>query len=959
MRIQRSSRLIAVVALALASITVAVPGRAAPDTPQGPVQTADRQLAESDVLDTTALDALQPASESVTLLTGHAYEVSDVNGKTSVTQTGAPPPPEGLPAEEVMVQSVESPGQAPDFRAMVPSAADLIADGSVDPDLFNLSRLLELDDPGAVPVTVYFAGTTTADEAAATADAIPGSTLIPGTATPNSATVRVATTGSPVFWDAVTRPKTFAPDDPEGWPWKDSPPGTPRELRDGIAGITLDGAALGAGAEPALTEPTYNLDVRVHAPSDPDRWAYPDRLAMSGFHGAATSVDGPLGDGGAVGFQACEDPKCRTMLLRFIVPAGVYSVDVYGSIWDPIYANFQQFRFVEPEVSVTRDATMELFVDDGNWNGSRTTKPSEARQLATTAMRQRPDGLIVSNLGFSFSRYGPLNGHYMAPSRTTVETGSYNFLQKEARRQPVVQMRVAGRSRQPLAVIPYVGSGGLDEPSYLEGNADRYELVDGGVGSAADLDGIDADGKVVLIGIDPATTEGNLCDAHSEVVDRAYEAGAAALLLDPTLEHPDLINHSCPAPMLYDRLAPRTGSPVKLPLITVGPQDATMLRQRLANRPVRLVVDGATDQQPAYLYELVQNFWGGIPADLPRSIDDDQLATRATTLHGTANLARRISPAVFPRVFGITAGVGITIPAGPEPIHLVEHMGPVTSELVWTRQWRPAGDVSGPANVNATDYFTTATDHESESFHADPWSIGPPTRTDDFVPWGDGKWRSCSFCRSGDLLYPFTYLNHGASPEHRGGLGLLPNVELTTASGETIPLGSDRGLPAFELPPDPQEYTFRSTTSAGDEFAWTFTSGTADGDPPPHTGCTLEAVFGDPCGEAVPMIYLRYAAAVDANNLAAAGARHTVNVDAYHHDPAGPAITSVTTEVSFDGGESWRDTRMRRARDGRWQASFQVPDLAATDGFVTLRTTASDLAGNSTVQTRTHAYGLK
>ena len=79
---------------------------------------------------------------------------------------------------------------------------------------------------------------------------------------------------------------------------------------------------------------------------------------------------------------------------------------------------------------------------------------------------------------------------------------------------------------------------------------------------------------------------------------------------------------------------------------------------------------------------------------------------------------------------------------------------------------------------------------------------------------------------------------------------------------------------------------------------------------------------------------------------------------AYHQDPNAPAITNLTVRASFDAGATWTDARVTRANGGAYNATFTVPTLSHTNGYVTLRATATDTGGNSVDQTLYDTYGL-
>jgi hypothetical protein len=64
-------------------------------------------------------------------------------------------------------------------------------------------------------------------------------------------------------------------------------------------------------------------------------------------------------------------------------------------------------------------------------------------------------------------------------------------------------------------------------------------------------------------------------------------------------------------------------------------------------------------------------------------------------------------------------------------------------------------------------------------------------------------------------------------------------------------------------------------------------------------------------------------------------------------------IVGATLDVSFDDGATWQPAQLSRAGDG-WSADFQ----ALHGGYVSLRASAWDSAGNKITQEVIRAYGL-
>jgi len=150
---------------------------------------------------------------------------------------------------------------------------------------------------------------------------------------------------------------------------------------------------------------------------------------------------------------------------------------------------------------------------------------------------------------------------------------------------------------------------------------------------------------------------------------------------------------------------------------------------------------------------------------------------------------------------------------------------------------------------------------------------------------------------------------------------------------------------AWDVPAAKGDYrltaTFRSdpvfTLSTVVDAEWTFTS--------QHV----------PDGQLVklPMTAIRYSPHLDIDNKAPAGRLFAVPVSLDRQVGAAPAKTrSLTVEASFDDGTSWHRLTVTRAGE---KAVAWVHNPAGT-GFVSLRATAKDTAGNTTKQSILRAY---
>lgn len=206
------------------------------------------------------------------------------------------------------------------------------------------------------------------------------------------------------------------------------------------------------------------------------------------------------------------------------------------------------------------------------------------------------------------------------------------------------------------------------------------------------------------------------------------------------------------------------------------------------------------------------------------------------------------------------------------------------------------------------------------------------------LPWQG--WITDGVSRAGDVItvaVPIYGDGAGRLNDHLPGTGRatlhrdgVPVAELPELTGEfAVPaeagkyrlvLEGERGAP----------HTLTTRTSV----AWTFHSG--------HTADTVR----------LPVSVVRFAPALDNTNTAPAGRRFTVPVTVQPQpgSAAGPART-LRVDVSYDDGATW----LRAPLDRSGAAVLHHP---AAEGYVSLRASAADAAGNTVEQTIIRAYHI-
>lgn len=119
------------------------------------------------------------------------------------------------------------------------------------------------------------------------------------------------------------------------------------------------------------------------------------------------------------------------------------------------------------------------------------------------------------------------------------------------------------------------------------------------------------------------------------------------------------------------------------------------------------------------------------------------------------------------------------------------------------------------------------------------------------------------------------------------------------------------------------------------------------------TTWTFNSERSDVAEGKLPLLSVRYAPPVDQHNRAPAGQAVSIPVHVERGGP-GPALRSLTVEVSYDGGTTWRQVRV----DGQGDRRVAVVHHPAGGGLVSMRAKAIDADGGAVEQTIVNAYRL-
>lgn len=176
----------------------------------------------------------------------------------------------------------------------------------------------------------------------------------------------------------------------------------------------------------------------------------------------------------------------------------------------------------------------------------------------------------------------------------------------------------------------------------------------------------------------------------------------------------------------------------------------------------------------------------------------------------------------------------------------------------------------------------------------------------------------------------------GTDNNWTGTLTLASNGTVIEQTGQhsfdvTVPSAQAR----YALTVDAQRTAAYATLSSHVQSIWTFTSGHTD--------------FQD-----LPLQYIRYApAGLNDMNQAAAGRSIEIPLWVERNPGGAPAdVAAITVEASADDGATWQQLPLTKTATG-WVTTLINP---ASPGYVSLRATVIDGAGNTSKQTIIHAY---
>ncbi|MFE9954357.1 S8 family serine peptidase [Micromonospora sp. NPDC005299] len=344
----------------------------------------------------------------------------------------------------------------------------------------------------------------------------------------------------------------------------------------------------------------------------------------------------------------------------------------------------------------------------------------------------------------------------------------------------------------------------------------------------------------------------------------------------------------------------------------------------------------APERSP-YFYALNELFPGRMPTGFVRHYQPGDLAT-VTQRFAAGYAGLENERIVFPESDYNMGGSAIVVPV-PVPGKRVEHYS--TARTRWSSEldFGQRGE-DGWLEVKAV-LESVPTGYRAGRTYREDWNSAP------YGPsFPQPRWPEQGITRNGDTLVVALPVHSDASG-HPG--GSLNDTERTALyrNGKLLAEQPAAGYGEFQVPPGAASY--RLETSATRAFTdlstevsatWTFRS---------------RRVPGDDWAR-LPAMAVRFAPPLAVDNSAPAGRTFTIPVTV-QRQPGAPAasVTALTVDVSYDGGKTWCKAALHK-RGAGWAATVRHP---AGPGYVSLRATARDGAGNTVTQRIIQAYRLR
>ncbi|MEV4147279.1 S8 family serine peptidase [Amycolatopsis sp. NPDC049691] len=488
---------------------------------------------------------------------------------------------------------------------------------------------------------------------------------------------------------------------------------------------------------------------------------------------------------------------------------------------------------------------------------------------------------------------------------TVPGTSSATFAFSQERRATEPDLELTADDGQSFAVR------GVWLESAAPAGTSTLPVVFGGEGTPADLAGIDARGKLVVLRLPLGI---RVDEAYQRLVN-VENAGAklGVVTLSGGATGTKVLGGGLPA--------------LHLPVVWSGP---SVTGQRFAElaKTGHASATVVSRPSPRFRYELGDGVEGQVTAarvQRPRTRD---LAEVRTAYHDNApGEVRYVAGREF---FGRLVGYGYTEPVAVQQ-ERVEYYSPGKWDTVWTAGFR--GELTDQLDLAAGRKYRLG------------WNeavAGPSLRGLTVTHSGEQP-RPWAWRKDGvfDMWLPM--FGDAAGRPRKPEPGDPGSVSLSR-DGVTIPV-EPTGDPTLATIPVPDaDGAYRLTADVHRHADWW----------PLWTDVSAEWAFRSSAaadGKALPLVTTRFAPAVDVCN--SAPANRVFTFPAYVERQGGGSGTKLAVEVSTDDGRTWQPAPAIRTGD-HWTVVVRNP----ATGFVSLRANAADADGNTVRQTVIRAYAV-
>jgi subtilisin family serine protease len=159
------------------------------------------------------------------------------------------------------------------------------------------------------------------------------------------------------------------------------------------------------------------------------------------------------------------------------------------------------------------------------------------------------------------------------------------------------------------------------------------------------------------------------------------------------------------------------------------------------------------------------------------------------------------------------------------------------------------------------------------------------------------------------------------------------------------------GLGTFTLPAGPGTYTVTAEATRDAALVQEPALSTRT-----SAEWTVRTAAGTDKRVALPFLDVRWSLPLDDHNRAAAGTVRGGVTVATQPGAKASRTRSVTVEVSYDEGATWRKATVTRSGD---RFDVRIPAGGTSGGYASLRATAEDSAGNAVTETVVRAYAIR